>query len=150
MKKPSELIWNVYRYSGSEKMVKEYNVFHHMSLLIAMNKWWKKPLGKEEFAEKLKGELLYYYCGKYEHEIVIAPFTPRITPAELDRIVSVNQEHIKKYGQPSYSVSVCIEYAQRFDVYEQIMINWDRFLDYVWFERMGNGKKTKREVTDAD
>lgn len=141
MKKEIKLVWNVFRYSNSESRVKEFNVFMHPSLQTSMQKWWHKDLSKEEFAERLRGDMFYYYCSKCEHEVVITDFPPHIAPEELERLTAERDEHIAKYGNPQYSYSVRVKNALKIDVYEQIMINWEHFLDYVWNECQKAHKK---------
>ena len=58
---------------------------------------------KNSFADKLKRELQYYFWSKAEWEIIISPW-----------LGSSNSERIK------------------IDVYDQVMLNWDVFVDYVW------------------
>ena len=85
--------------------------------------------------------MFYYYCSKCEHEVVITDFPPHITPEEIERLTAERDEHIAKYGNPQYSHSVRVKNALKIDVYEQIMINWEHFLDYVWNERQKAHKK---------
>lgn len=141
MKKMDRLVWNVYRFSHSENTVKPFNVFEHGSLLESIEKWWKKPLSKEEFAEKLKGELFYYYCSRCEHEIIMTHFPAHITPKELDRLIAENNKYIAQKGKAPYAHTVDVEYEVKVDVYQQVMINWQHFLEYVWGERMKENKK---------
>ena len=93
-------------------------------------------------SEPMKVDVMfYYYCSKCEHEVVITDFPPHITPEELERLTAERDEHIAKYGNPQYSHSVRVKNALKIDVYEQIMINWEHFLDYVWNERQKAHKK---------
>lgn len=61
-----------------------------------------KSESKEAFSEDLRHEMMYYYWSKYEWETVISPY-------------GMNEE-IEK----------------RIDVYDQLRLNWDRFVDYCW------------------
>ena len=99
--------WNVYRISNNRDDVETFNVFNHFSFLEGCAKAAsKKEVTKEEFSDKIKSELFYYFGSKCEWEILIKNWLTR--------------DDIK---------------ARKVDVREQIMINYDHFLDYVWNNR---------------
>lgn len=99
--------WNVYRIGYSRDNVETFNIFYHFHFLEGCAKAAKeKEITKEQFAERLKSELLYYYGYKYEWEILISCLLSRDD-----------------------------EKSRKVDVREQIMINFDHFLDYVWNNR---------------
>lgn len=71
-----------------------------------MAEYAKKIKDKEEFAQKLRSELMYNFWSKFEYEIIIGPWGSFQDTREI-----------------------------KVDIYDQVMINWDRFLDYVWENR---------------
>ena len=98
--------WNVFYYNINKKKIETFNIFEHSSF----NKYIqqaKKLKTKEEFSEQLKSELLYYFWSKAEWEVIITPW------------VGGDREKC----------------AVKIDVYEQVMSNWDVFVDYVWSEK---------------
>ena len=133
--------WNVFRYDSNSNKIVIYDIFNdHASFAENVKKWLKKCDNKEEFAEKLKSELLYYYWCKSEHEIVVTPFPPRIKPNELERLNNEYKENSERYGHPPYSLYVNPDCGEKVDIYSQVMLNWDIFLEYVW------GHKKKKKV----
>ena len=94
--------WNVYIYNINNGKIEIYNIFKH----VTFKKYYEKALAesatKEEFAEQLKNELRYYFWSKCEWEIEIVDWLGH-----------------QKNGLKT-------------DVFEQIMLNFDRFVDYVW------------------
>ena len=58
---------------------------------------------KEIFAKELKSSLMYYVWSKSEYEIIISPWCG---------------------GRNTKDKKV--------DIYSQVMLNWDKFVDYVW------------------
>lgn len=96
--------WNVYYYDINKRKIEIWNVFEHGSFVKYIKEHLKKYKTKEEFADKLKSELMYYYWSKSEWEIIISPWV----------------------GGDREKDSVKI------DVYDQIMLNWELFVDYVW------------------
>lgn len=79
------MVWNVYYYNMDSQ------------------KAFKKCKTKDEFIERLKSDLFYYFGFKAEYEIVLAPWCS---------------------GSDKKTIKI--------DIYSQIMLNWDKFVEYVW------------------
>lgn len=93
--------WNVYYHDSNAKKIIEWNIFKHGSFRKETYDLLKSDLNKEEFIEKLKRSLMYYFWSKSGYEVLILPW---IGEAENIKI----------------------------DIYDQIMMNWDKFVNYVW------------------
>lgn len=63
----------------------------------------KKSSSKKDFAKELRSEMMYHYWGRAEWEILISPWCGREGAKEL-----------------------------KVDVFAQLNLNWDRFVDYCW------------------
>lgn len=100
------LEWNVYHYNINKHKIEPYNIFDHYSFREYVKKAIREHLIKEDFIEQLKLELRYYYWCKAEWEVIITPWCGG------DR-----------------------EDAIKIDVYDQVMLNWDKFVEYVWENR---------------
>lgn len=122
----------VWRHSFNRKIIEKFNVFDHGRFLEDVKKDLKKCETKEEFAERLKGNLFYYYRSKCEHEVVITSWVPHIAMSELERLNKEREESIKKYNREPYCLHVNPDVAEKIDIYDQIMLNWNLFVDYVW------------------
>ena len=96
------MIWNVYYYNFNKNEIEVYNIFEHGSFMEYLKKAYHECKSKDEFAERLKSELRYFYWSKCEWEVLITPWIGRKEPCDL-----------------------------KIDVYDQIMLNWKVFLDYV-------------------
>lgn len=79
-----------------------YNIFDHAAFRDEVEELLHKCKDKAAFAVELKRSLMYYFWAKAEWEIVINPW---IIGSEKD---------------------------VKIDVYDQVMLNWDIFVDYVW------------------
>ena len=64
----------------------------------------RNEIDKMEFKEKLRKELMYWFWSKCEYEIVISPWVGR------------NKE----------------EAEVKIDIHDQVMLNFNRFVDYCW------------------
>lgn len=120
-----QMIWNVYDHDINRGEIKTYNVFKHYSFNKEVEELLKENLTYNEFAEKLNRIVQYYFWSKAEYKIVITSWAPYIDNKELDRL---NAER-ENYRKRSYYVN--LETAKKIDVYNQLHLNWERFVDYV-------------------
>lgn len=95
--------WNVYFHNYNKNEIEPYNIFNHSCFTYEVKQAIKKYKDKDTFAEKLKIKLAYYFWSKCEWEIIISPW--------IGKKESCNE---------------------KIDVYDQVMLNWDIFVDYVW------------------
>ena len=111
------LEWNVIvsDFNGGE--IVTHNVFYHYSLIQDLGKTLRKLSRKkdmteaekrQEFADNLKTDMMYYYWSKSEWEVIVSHWPPG--PPERFRDAKI-------------------------DVYDQVMLNWDKFVDYAWNNR---------------
>lgn len=95
--------WYVYRYDFNSREIKRFNIFDHWKFREDVEKDLHKCKVKADFAELLRKNLFYYYCSKCEYEILISPWI-----GDKDKCTI------------------------KVDVYDQVMLNWDVFVDYCW------------------
>lgn len=106
------LEWNVYISDFNEKRIETYNIFLHYSFMADCQKIVKKYVKIEKsegtfdrcaFAEEVRRSLMYYFWSKCEWEIILSHWPPRKDARE-----------------------------EKIDVYDQVRLNWDTFIDYLW------------------
>ena len=100
------LEWNVYVEDFNRREIKVYNIFKHDNFLKDCRKLAKTCMDKTTFAENIRKNLLYYYWSKCEWEIILSDW-PTSNKFKNEKV----------------------------SVFDQIMINWDRFIDYLWENR---------------
>lgn len=127
-----KLEWNVYTHDFNRGEIKTFNIFNHGRFLEDVKKSLKKCETKEKFEEKLKGHLFYYYNSKCEWEVVITSWVPHITVAELDRLNAERERTLREYNREPYRLYVNPDVAEKIDVYSQVMLNWNVFVNYIW------------------
>ncbi len=108
------LEWNVFVGNFNDKRIEEHNVFEHTGLMADLRKAARKYRDRERdlFEEQMEKDLKYYYWSKCEWETIISHWPPRADARD-----------------------------EKVDVYDQVMVNWDRFRDYVWSHRAELRKK---------
>ena len=100
-----KLVWNVMYHDINGKKIDTFNIFAHSGFRDDIKRAAKECKNRDEFAKTLRASLRYYFWSKSEWEIIVSPWT------------------------------FCEKECSKIDVHDQIMYNWERFLDYVWSER---------------
>ena len=124
--------WNVLRHDFNAREIKEYDIFRHSSFAKDVMTLSNQDLTKEDFTEKLRRILQYYFWSKSEHEVVITSWPPYIDGEELSRINKEYEEYNEKWGHYPYKIDICPDVGRKIDIYTQAMLNFDVFCDYVW------------------
>ena len=133
-----KLEYYVYYYNFNSRSIKKFNIFNHGRFLEDVKKDLRECETKEEFAEELYKDLIYYFWSKAEWEVVITPWTPYITISELNRLNEERKKILKKYDIEPRRLYVNPEVSEKIDIYDQVMLNWDLFVDYVWQHKKVN------------
>lgn len=99
--------WNVYYENFNGRKIEKYNIFNHYSFMRDCTNAAKiNDDNKVYFAEAVKRSLMYFFWSKCEWEIILSEWPPG------------NRCEQKKIS-----------------VYDQVMLNWDAFIDYIWNNR---------------
>ena len=100
----NERKWVVYRENINTRKIVPMNIFDHYSFAMGCDKVYKKHKDdKDKFAEEIRHELMYYFWSKCEYEVVINSW--------------IGFEKTK---------------GIKIDIYDQVMLNWEIFIDYLW------------------
>lgn len=100
------LEWNVLWYNPNTRNIEPHNVFNNVTFRNECVLAAKKIDDEKEFKEEVRHALMYTYWCRCEYEVVISSFPPR---KDTD--------------------------ASKIDIYDQIMLNFDKFASYCWENR---------------
>ena len=137
------MVWNVYREDFNHGAIVKYNIFDHSGFAQDVNKLLKEDITKDEFAEQLKRFLMYWFRCKSEHEVVITSWPVYIDKTELDRLNTEFDKYNNKWGYNPYNINVSPDIGKRVSIYDQVLMNWDQFVNYVW-----SNKNKQSNMTD--
>lgn len=99
------LEWYVYYGDFNAKKIESYNIFNHGGFILDCKKNYKaNGDNREEFIERMRKDLMYWFWSKCEWEVVIVSWPEGRGETKID-------------------------------VYDQVMLNWKLFSDYVWVHR---------------
>lgn len=99
----AEMKWIVFVHDINRDQIKTFNVFDHGGFKKDILSHLEKCKTRDGFAEAARRSLSYYFRCKSEWEILISPW-----------LGCRKTEPVK------------------IDVYQQVMNNWDIFVDYLW------------------
>ena len=113
MSNNSELKWFVFIEDINSKRIKVYNIFEHKDFVEDCDDAWEDYINEHrdfsKFKKDIESNLMYYFWSKCEWEIVLSDFPP--------------SDSFQK---------------KKIDVYQQIKINWDKFIDYLFSYYIAN------------
>lgn len=95
--------WNVYYHNFNANKIETFNIFDHWRFNEDVQKDLSKYRNRDDFAQALRRNLFYYFGSKCEYEVLIGPWVGRKDDCTI-----------------------------KVDVYSQVMLNFDTFVDYVW------------------
>lgn len=99
-----DMVWNVYVGNFNGRCIETYNIFRHCRFFDDVKRIYKKYKNDfDKFSEEIKRSLMYYFWSKCEWEITLGSWPPRDNFQD-----------------------------EKIDVYDQVMMNWDVFIKYVW------------------
>ena len=125
------MTWNVFIYDFNKRKIEIKNIFNISSTFnedfeaLKVQTLRGDIATKEEFADKLKSILRYTFWCRREYEIAISDLCWTYRDA-TDEMKVKEYEHYCKT-------------AEKIDIYSQVEMNWDKFVDYVWNEVKSNG-----------
>lgn len=111
-----------------------YNIFEHGRFFEAVSKQLKACDTKEEFADKLGSELMYYFWSKCAYEVLLEEKDDRIVMKtwagykdfELDVTDNQDFDWRRFYKEKrKEQTGECI----KIDVYDQVMYRYDEFVE---------------------
>lgn len=133
--------WDVYYYDINRNKISTFNIFDHWSFREYIKKAMKKLKIKEEFAEQLERELQFFYWSKAEWELVVHIEDSRIylipwcgcrNPEGVKIDVTDNDTFNWKDFAELHTKRQRYGNEAKIDIYDQVMFEWDKFVDYVW------------------
>jgi len=139
----NSLEWNTFIDSNGKITI--CNIFDHVNFTndiidICKNKIYKDDF--KGFAEQVRLALLYYFWGKYEYESIITTFPSYVGGKEIDRLSEAKETALNE-GRKFYRESVNLETEVKIDVYDQVIMNFDKFINYLW-DNKDKIKKNKK------
>ena len=125
------LEWNVYYEDFNSKTIKPLNVFQHYTFRDDVVETMTKAIERDTFDKEIKRSAQYHFWSKSEYEVVITSWPPYITEEERNRINIEGDREVAQMCTPKrYNARLVV--GKKISIYDQLMMNWDKFIDYLW------------------
>lgn len=142
------LCWNVYVGDFNSGKMKLYNIFNHCAFYDDCVKAKKRFRDDQEgFAKEVRGSLMYYFWSKCEWEVVLQHWPSGeiyglrkiLTLEKMYHDLKYSEDKLFAAGDRRFEIRVFPEHNRfvdlKIDAYQQVMNNWDVFIDYLWEHR---------------
>lgn len=130
MTRKYNLTYYVYVENINKRKIEKYNVLNDGIIEEILKR--TKGFDKKAFAEEVEHIIMYHYWSRSEWEVILTDWPTHISPEELARLNNEVDKYEKEYGREPYSICVNLKTEEKIDVYDQVMTNWNIFIDYVW------------------
>lgn len=128
--------WYVIYNDINGRKIVPFNIFKHSSFAKDVEELLKSDISRVDFSEKLRRILSYYFWGKCEMEQTMCSWPVYIDGDELARINKEYEDYNTKYGHYPYKINVNPDIGKKYSIYDQVMLNFDVFCDYVWAHKI--------------
>lgn len=125
------MTYYVYIENFNTKKIEKYNVLNE-GIIKEIKEQTKGFTNKTRFAEVVNNIMSYYFWARSEYEVVLTSWPSYITSEELDRLNEESKKYQKEYGKRPLRQSVNLTVEEKIDIYDQVKMNWNIFIDYVW------------------
>lgn len=140
----NKLSWLTVYYDCNANKITYYDVLKYREDFVKKLK--KKCATKEEFAEKMRREMMYYYWSKAEVETIIeidddnhiwlGPLVGFRDPENVRIDVTDRTDFDWKGFAAKHIGSQIYKNRAKIDVYSQLEYVWDDFITYLWTTRL--------------
>jgi hypothetical protein len=125
------MTYYVYIENFNTKKIEKYNVLNE-GIIKEIKEQTKGFTNKTHFAEVVNNIMRYYFWARSEYEVVLTSWPSYITSEELDRLNEESKKYQKEYGKRALRQPVNLTVEEKIDIYDQVKMNWNIFIDYVW------------------
>lgn len=132
--KPKELVWNVIAEDWNTG-IGYVNVFNYnwpfRAYVYRAYRDYKDDF--DNFSKEVRSALMHEYWSRTEYEVVVTSWPCGINEQEVERLSKEVAKQKAEYPTGIHQrVYPKLERAVKIDIYDQVMMNWDLFINYLW------------------
>ena len=129
----NNLHYYVYRENLNRRKVEKYNVLNDGIVDEIKKRMEEQHISdKKKFEEAVEQILMYHYWSRSEYEIIMTSWPPYITIEEYHRLEKELADRMEKMNREPYAMNVELRVSEKIDIYDQVMMNWNIFINYIW------------------
>ena len=140
------LTWKVKRYDCNSNKIYDYDILKYREPQIKEFK--KKCVTKEEFAEKMRREMMWLYWSKAEHELIIEidedsriwlkPWVGCRNPEDVCIDVTDDGSFNWRGFAEAHIGKQIYKNEAKIDIFDQLTFSnqFEKFINYLWYTRL--------------
>ena len=144
------LTWKVKRFDCNKQEIVDYDILRYREDFIKRLK--KISNNREEFSERLKSQMRYYYWSKSEHELLISIKVDKVILSPWCGCRDSEKASIHIYDEifdwltfANYHLGRQMYRSKaKIDIYDQLIWKWDELVDYCWYTRLPYERKHEK------
>ena len=129
----NNLQYFVYIENFNQRKIEKYNVLSKPLIEEIVNNAGENPT-KENFSKATEQVFKYYFLARSEWEVIITDWPPHVGVPEVNRLAKEVEHSIATTGKEPYLLMTKLNIAEKIDVYDQLKLNWDILIDYLYRE----------------
>jgi hypothetical protein len=144
------LTWKVKRFDCNRQEIVDYDILRYREDFIRRLK--KISNNREEFSERLRSQMMYYYWSKSEHELLISIKVDKVILSPWCGCRDPEKASIQVYDE-AFDWLIFANYhlgrqwycnKAKIDIYDQLSWKWDELVDYCWYTRLPYERKHEK------
>lgn len=140
----NELEWNVIVGNFINNDFELFNILEKDGYLLndIKAKVKHKTLDPEDFnsfVKEVQKSIMYQYWARTEYEVILTSWPTFMSIENFEKTKAEYEAEKKRHEENGwkgpYHIQPYLDAEEKIDVYEQIMINWIPFINYLWNNR---------------
>lgn len=123
----------VYVENFNKNKIEKYNVLSDAIVEEILDNAVENPT-KENFAKATEQVFKYYFWARSEWEVIVTDWPPHVGISEVNRLVNEVDKYTAVMGKEPYLLMTKLNVAEKIDVYDQLKLNWNILIDYMYRE----------------
>lgn len=144
------LTWKVKRFDCNKQEIVDYDILRYREDFIKRLK--KISNNREEFSERLRSQMMYYYWSKSEHELLISTKVDKVILSPWCGCRDSEKASVHVYDETfdwltfaNYHLGRQMHSSKaKIDIYDQLIWKWDELVDYCWYTRLPYERKHEK------
>ena len=126
------LSWNVFYEDINKRSIIIKDIFDGGYYERVARDLKAKLADKSAFADSFRNELMRQFGGRAEYEIVITSWPPHVNVDDITTVQKRIEAEEAAWGKKPNMTIVPLSCNRKVDIFEQLDLNWDQFIDYIW------------------
>ena len=129
--KKYNLQYFVYIENFNQRRIEKYNILSDALVAEIVDNAGDNPT-KENFAKATEQVFKYYFWARSEWEVIITSWPPYVSFSEVNRLTDEINNYSELTDREPTLLMTKLNVAEKIDVFDQLKLNWDILIDYLY------------------